>query len=577
MHLVSQLGVCAGQYSDKGLKSQNEDCLGMCVPEQPALTLKGMSAVIADGVSSAEAGKEASETCVRSFINDYYSTPDAWSVKVSAQRVLTALNRWLYGQGQHFIDAHRGYISTLSILVIKSRMAHLFHIGDSRVYRWREGALEQLTMDHAAAISESKAYLTRAMGMDVRLEVDYRTEDVQLGDVYFLSTDGVHDFVSRAQLQSFLQRAEGEADMHALCQEMVELALAQGSDDNLSCQFVRVDSLPDANAEDVYQQFSELPFPPFLEPGMVLDGYRIIREIHASSRSQLYVVEDVESGQYWVMKTPSVNFQDDPAYIERFIMEEWIGRRIDSVHVVGVPKDSRKRSCLYYLSEYAEGQTLADWIAANPKPDLGKVMEVFKQLVKGVRALHRKDTLHQDLKPDNIVITADGTIKLIDFGSCRVGGVAEIDTPFVRDDILGTATYAAPEYRLGRQASTQADQFSLAAILYEMLTGKPPYGEAFEQCTTAQGFSRLTYQPIYQFHPMVPVWFDGAIRKALQMSPDLRYESLSEFIFDLEHPNQSFLKSVRQPLLERNPLQFWKLLSGLLFASNLLTLWLWLA
>jgi len=113
MHLKSRFHVTVAQATNAGIKPRNEDCIGIQIPKEPALTIKGMVAVIADGVSSAEAGKEASESCVRNFISDYLSTPDSWSVKTSAQKVLTALNRWLYGQGQHFINAHKGYISSV--------------------------------------------------------------------------------------------------------------------------------------------------------------------------------------------------------------------------------------------------------------------------------------------------------------------------------------------------------------------------------------------------------------------------------------------------------------------------------
>ncbi len=574
MHLSGGLNATVGQSTDKGPKLQNEDCLGIMIPEDPVLTIKGMVAVIADGVSSAEAGKEASETCVKNFINDYYSTPDSWTVKTSSQKVLTALNRWLYGQGQRFIDAHRGYISTLSILVVKSRMAHLFHIGDSRIYRLRGTEFEQLTQDHCARVSEDKAYLTRAMGMDLRLDVDYRTEAVEEGDLFFLSTDGVHDFLSTKDIKQTLQSATG--NFEAVCQQLIDMAKEAGSDDNLSCQVVRVDQLPDANSEDVYKKLSDLPFPPFLEKGMLIDGYRVLDEIHASNRSQLYVVADRKTGKKWVMKTPSVNYEDDPAYIERFIMEEWIGRRIDCPNVVTVPADTRKRTFLYYLCEYVEGDTLAQWVENNPKRDIGKVLDIVEQITRGVRSLHRKETLHQDLKPDNIVLTAEGEAKLIDFGSCLVAGVNEIATPFERDTILGTATYAAPEYKLRRTGSVRSDLFSIAMITYELLTGKLPFGEAFERCENAQDFSRLKYEPAYRYNPMVPAWMDGALKKALHFSPELRYESLSEFIYDLRHPNKRFMRMSNQPLLERNPMLFWQVTSGVLCVSQLLTLWLWL-
>ncbi|MCP5161478.1 MAG: bifunctional protein-serine/threonine kinase/phosphatase [Hahellaceae bacterium] len=579
MHLNSSIKVSTAQFSDKGVKPQNEDCIGIRVPEQPALTVKGLAAVIADGVSSAEAGKEASETCVKNFLYDYFSTPDSWSVQTSAQKVLTALNRWLYGQGQQYLDAHRGYISTLSVLVIKSCVAHIFHIGDSRIYRLREGQFEQLTRDHCAFVSSDKAYLTRAMGMDLRLDVDYRSEPVEAGDLYLTTTDGIHDFIDRRELEAIVRSAQqaNEGDnLQGICERLAEVALSKGSDDNISCQLIRIDELPDANADDVYHKLSDLPFPPFLEAGMILDGYRIIREIHASSRSQLYLVEDVASGTRLAMKTPSVNFEDDPAYIERFILEEWVGKRVDSEHVVKVVVQDRPRSCLYYLCEFVDGQTLADWMRDNPRPDIKTAIAILNQVVKGVRALHRKETLHQDLKPDNLVMTSEGVVKLIDFGSCLVAGLAEIDTPFERDMALGTATYSAPEQHLRRKSTVQSDLFSVAVIFYEMLTGRLPYGDAYEKGKSMQDFSRLTYQHAYQFNPMLPVWMDGALRKALQMSPELRYDSFSEFVFDLEHPNKAFMQTVRQPLLERNPIRFWQITSALLLVAEAVTLWAWL-
>ncbi len=572
MHLSSRLNTTIGQSTDKGPKAQNEDCLGIMMPEDPALTIKGMVAVIADGVSSAEAGKEASETCVKNFISDYYSTPDSWTVKTSSQKVLTALNRWLYGQGQRFIDAHRGYISTLSILIVKSRTAHLFHIGDSRIYRLRGRDFEQLTQDHSAYVSKDKTYLTRAMGMDIRLDVDYLTESVEEGDLFFLSTDGIHDFIPDKMIKDVLQRSESDFD--AACLKLIDIAKERGSDDNLSCQLVRIDQLPDASSSDVYTKLNDLPFPPFLEKGMVIDGYRVLSEIHSSNRSQLYVVEEAETGQKWAMKTPSINFEDDPAYIERFIMEEWIGRRIDSSNVVKVPADGRKRQFLYYLCEYVEGETLEDWIGQEDKRDIEQVLNIVEQVTKGVRALHRKETLHQDLKPDNIVITKEGKVKLIDFGSCLVAGVDEIAVPFDRETILGTATYAAPEYKIQQAGSVTSDLFSVAMITYELLTGHLPFGDSFESCYTAQDFSRLKYKPAYHYNPMVPVWMDGALKKALSISPQLRHNTLSEFIYDLRHPNKDLIQQGSQPLLERNPLLFWQITSGIMLVGQLTTLWL---
>src|SRR5688572_6045335 len=133
--MSDKLIVSAGQSSLAGRKAVNEDCCGIRIPDNYLLQTKGIAAIIADGVSSAAAGREASETCVHSFLQDYYSTPESWSTKTSVQKVLGALNRWLYGRSirQHSTDL--GFITTLSALIIKSATAYIFHVGDTRIYR----------------------------------------------------------------------------------------------------------------------------------------------------------------------------------------------------------------------------------------------------------------------------------------------------------------------------------------------------------------------------------------------------------------------------------------------------------
>lgn len=564
-HLVGHTEILVEQASVAGIKEENEDSIGIRIPGQDLLTTKGVVAVIADGVSASEAGKEASDSCVQNFLSDYYCTPDSWTVKTSGNKVLTALNRWLYGQSQRFIDQRRGYICTMSTLVVKSRTAHIFHVGDTRIYRYREGVLELLTHDHAIQVNENTRYLSRAMGLEINLDIDYRSVDVAEGDVFLLTSDGVHDYLSAAELREHVDNYY--YDGAGISDIIIKHALDRGSRDNLSCQLLKFKTLVSENADDAYRKLSDLPFPPDLSPGMVIDGFRVVDQIHASSRSQLYVVKDAKDQQapLMVMKTPSANFDDDPAYIERLVMEPWVGKRIESDHVVKVIEVDRPKHFLFYLLEHVPGLTLRQWINKNPRPDVRSVVDIVEQIVKGLRAFHRKETLHQDLKPSNIVISDDGVVKIIDFGSCYVAGIHEIQSPIERDIILGTADYSAPEYRLGKKASAASDQFSLAVIAYEMLTGKHPFGEKYQACQQYRDFSNLQYTPSYNINPLIPVWIDGALRKALSITQELRYGDVSEFLFDLQHPNQEFLKnSVSMPLIQQSPLGFWQGLSAVL-------------
>jgi len=550
--------------------------MGLRLPEGSTRTFKGIAAVVADGVSSAEAGREAAEVCVQSFLSDYFATPDTWTVKHAAKVVLTAMNRWLYSKSQGTHEAHRGYVSTFSALVIKSRTAYLFHVGDSRIYRLRADEFEQLTRDHTTQISEKDRFLTRAMGMDANLDVDYREIEVRVGDCFFLSTDGIHDWLSDREIsERLLEGRTAAKPFEKSCLDLIEDAKAAGSDDNLTCQLIRIDAAETPERDEMVRELTQLPFPPPLEAGMQLDGYRIKREIHASSRSQIYVVLDEENGQCLAMKTPSVNFEDDPAYIERFIMESWIGRRIEDPNVVRVVDNPRRPTCLYYLTEYIEGSTLTQWRMARPEVAIRDVVNLVEQMASGLRAFERREMIHQDLKPDNVIVDEAERARIIDFGACWVAGIQEIAAPIARDVALGTATYSAPETRWGETAGTRSEIFALGTVAYELLTGRLPYAETLENCLVPADFEGLEYTPSYHHNPMVPVWIDGALRKAVALSATRRYETFSEFVYDLQHPNEHFLKDGHRPLIERDPVRFWKCVAAILFVAELATLW-WL-
>ena len=571
--MVARLKVTVGQYSDKGIKAENQDSIGFSVPGNLALLeTKGIACALADGISSSAEGKQASQACVTGFIADYFSTPDTWSVKQSGGKVLTAINTWLHGQSSQYKDASRGLASTFSAIVIKSTTAHLFHVGDSRIYLFRDGELEQLTTDHRIRIDAEQEYLGRAFGVDYCLDIDYKSLTVEESDRFLLTTDGIHDVISDKQLKLLFK--EHDADLDAFSQKICDLAIAEGSKDNVSCQILLVEELPSQDANEVFAQLTALPFPPELYEGVILDGYRVTREIHASSTSQLYLAVDTDTGEKVVLKTPSVNFEDDPAYLERFQLEEWIGRRIVSPHVIRTVEQKRPRRFLYYVLEYVNGKTLEQWLDDVGTLDLKTVRELVPQIVSGLRAFHRLDMLHQDLKPGNIMISHDGVLKIIDFGSTKIAGIADISTPVERRELLGTKHYTAPEYLLGRPGMTQSDQFALGCIVYQMLTGKLPYGEKLAKAREQRGINRLNYRPISEYISDIPHWVDKAVRKAVQVSPESRYEALSEFESDLVKPNPDYLREDQLPLLQRNPVGFWRSLSLLLLITNLVLAYL---
>ncbi|MDF1643084.1 MAG: protein kinase [Pseudomonadales bacterium] len=561
---MSQIRISHGSHSVAGPKPVNEDACGIHIPEAPLLDGKGVVAVIADGMSGAVAGHEASQTSVTNFLSDYFSTSETWSVKKSAHTILAALNRWLYSQGHASYGTSKGLVCTFDAVVIKSTTAHIFHVGDSRVYLYRNNSLECLTNDHQTQIG-NRSFLSRALGIDINIDIDYKTIAVEVGDRFLLTTDGMHGFLNDTLISKTLSAGINNTE---ICQNLVEQALANNSDDNLTCLTFVIDQLPSSDEDAFYQQLTALPFPPSLEPGMILDGYRIIREIHSSKRTELYLALDIENDQQVVMKAPSVNYEDDPLFIDLFLHEEWIGRRANNPHIMKVKKAERKRQCLYTITEYIEGQTLREWMNQHPLPAPLEVQNIIAQLIKGLRAFQRLDMIHQDLKPENIMIDLDGTVKIIDFGSTRVAGLAEINTPIDQNSLLGTENYTAPEYLLGQKPSNRSDIFSLGVIIYEMYTGKLPYSETL----TKRNLNRVQYQHACDINDRLPPWMDQTLAKAVQRKPEMRYESLSELQRDLTQANPEFVRHNRAPLIERNPLLFWKGAAAVLCIVNLIQL-----
>jgi serine/threonine protein phosphatase PrpC len=570
--MTRELKISVGQHSDKGRKETNQDFHGVLIPAEPLLSLKGVAIVLADGISSSSVSRVAAESAVKGFLTDYYCTSESWSVRTSAQRVLEATNSWLHAQtrSQYAYDRDRGYVCTLSAMVIKSTTAHIFHVGDSRVYRLSGSSLEQLTNDHRVVVSSEQSYLGRALGVNSQIEIDHLTFRVEKGDTFILVTDGVYEHVGDRLMAKAV--GEGADDLDQAAKAIVELAFAQGSKDNLTVQIVRIDEVPDADASEVFGQPHELPLPPLLEARAVFDGYRIVRELHGSSRSHIYLAVDIETEAVVTIKIPSIDLRDDPAYLKRFMMEEWVARRIDSPHVLKPCLPQRRRNFLYVVTEFIDGQTLAQWMIDNPKPSLETVRGIVEQIAKGLRAFHRKEMLHQDVRPANIMIDATGTVKIIDFGSTMVAGVVEASASGDRNDVLGTQQYTAPEYFLGEPASSRSDLFSLGVITYQMLTGKLPYGAQMAQARTRSQFSRLVYRPAAHGDRDIPQWIDGTLEKAVHPNPYKRYDSLSEFLFDLRHPNANYLSTSSTPLIERNPLLFWKCTTIMLALAVILLL-----
>ena len=561
----------SGTIRAAGTKAENQDFHASLEPEGADLAAKGIIAALADGISTSRLGAAAAETAVKSFLTDYLCTSPAWSVQTAAERVIAATNGWMHAQNAaagRVGDETResGLICTFDALVIKSRKAHLFHVGDGRIARISGGSIETLTEPHRINVGGGVNYLARALGMNRNVEIDYQALPVERGDVFLLTSDGVHEWLPDAAVLRILRETP---DLARAARAICDAALAAGSNDNCTAQVVRIEQLPDGELDELFDHEARLPPAPQLAAGSAFEGYTVLRQLHASARSHVYLARDEADGARVVLKVPSTEHAQDERQLAALQLEEWVMRRLSHQNLLRAAPRREPRRHLFTATEFVEGQALVEWIADHNAPDLApdlaKVRDIVRQIASGLLAMHRREMIHRDLRPHNVLIDDDGTVKIIDFGSAAVAGVSEIAVPDDGDAAYaGTLQYSAPELYRGLPATPASDLYSLGTVAYQMLTGALPYGPKLPSLAARSNGRMPRYIPVRSLNPDVPEWMDAAIARAVHPDPAKRYAELSEFTYDLAHPNPALAAPEPLPLIQRGSAGLWRTIAGLL-------------
>jgi len=561
--MAATLDLTFGGHSTAGIKPENQDAFAVWQPTSSIAAYKGVGCCLADGVSCSENAQQASVTAVTHFLNDYYSTPDSWDVKTAAGKVLSSLNSWLFHQGQQATARHNSLVTTFSGLIFKSNTMHLFHAGDSRIYRLRQGNFECLTRDHTHRVGKGREYLSRALGMDSRVEIDYLSDDIEAGDVLLLTSDGVHGFVGDKELKTVLTNVEkqphSQHELEKLASGLTSRSLENGADDNLTALVIRVNAVPKPDLEEAHRALTARAIPPVLKVGDKIDHYEVESVMFSGTRSHLYKVLNHRNQKYYALKVPSLNFEDDMVYLEGFVREQWIGNRIDHPNVMKIEPPLAGGRFMYHVCELIEGISLRQWIDDHPKADLADVRALTEQIIHGLRALQRMGMVHRDVKPENIMITRKGQVKVIDFGTVSVRGLAEVKSAVEEDVPVGSVNYIAPEYVIDGVADNRSDLFGLAVMVYEMLTGEQPYRMSKVHRSGAKSTSEWQYMPLTERRKDIPKWIDLAIEKGCHPDIHKRHQAYSEFWADFTSPNSELInKYDSKPLIARAGLDFWK-------------------
>jgi serine/threonine protein phosphatase PrpC len=561
---VSGVKVSVGFVSETGPRQRNEDFAGAVFgPELPE-PRRDVVAAIADGIGSTKGGREAAEIAVRGFLDGICDLPETMEVRRAAAIVLNALNGWIHSQGQR----DPGLMAmgcTFTALVLRGRIAHVLHIGDTRAYRLSRDRLTCLTADHVRQGGAGRSnILTRALGVETEVRLDYTSQPVAQHDRFLLCSDGVHGILAAETIAGIMrERVSSEDTARAL----VAAALEAGSTDNCTALVLDVVGLETAESAEIGANIAQLPLIPVPLGGETIDGF-VLRVLLSDGRySRLFGAEDEIEGGEVALKFPKPLVASVDSYRAAFVREAWVGARVTSPwlgHVIELPPG--RQTSLYTVMPLYQGELLETRLARRPALGLEEGRNIAIKLARAAAALHRAGIVHRDIKPDNVILEAQGALKLIDLGVVRVPGME--DAP--PEDTPGTVAYMAPEMFDGEPGNEATDIYALGVTMFRAFTGEFPYGNP--DATSPPRRDRPT--PLSALRPDLPAWLQAALGRAVAIDPMERFRDMAEFAVEMEAgPARAPLAAPRpRTLYERNPLRFWQGVAALLAFALLLSL-----
>lgn len=280
-----------------------------------------------------------------------------------------------------------------------------------------------------------------------------------------------------------------------------------------------------------------------LKEGMYLaDRYEIVGKVGAGGMSDVYKAKDHTLGRFVAVKVLKQEFSEDVNFVTKFRTEAQSAAGLEHPNIVNIYDVGSENGLYYIVMEYVEGITLKTYIEKKGQLSFKEAVSIAIQVGRGIEAAHNKHIIHRDIKPQNIIISTEGKVKVTDFGIARVAS-----TNTINSDVMGSVHYASPEQARNGFVDGKSDIYSLGIVMYEMVTGRVPFdGES----TVAVAIQHLQEEMVAPsaYAPELPISMEKIILKCTQKSPDRRYDSISDLLLDLKKalisPDEDFVVMV---------------------------------
>ncbi len=525
-------------------------------------------ALLADGLGSSREGGPAARRAVEMLADYYLSRPQAWSPRRALREFTHQINRLFFLESQQRHGTPE-LLCTLSVIALEGDQLYGLNVGDSPVYLWRRGQLTRLSAPHSLAADGLDHVLTRAVGLAATVEPHCFEITVEAGDVLLLCSDGVSTVLSDAELTALLGRGTSARSLlstvRAVTAERPELC-----DDATA---IVIDVVEPGWRHTTARR--PLVVAPTLHTADIFEGFTLTRPLQPDARVWLATAPDSAP---CVLKFPPAEAHDDEPRRDAFVREMWNATRIQSPDFVRAYMPAGDGPLHCYAMDYVAAPTLRAALATAALT-VEETLLLARTLLRAGQFLLTHELAHGDLKPDNLLLLrtasapasaepiADSVAPGTRFLLLDLGSSAEIFSVTSR---AGTPSYLAPERFHSAPLSERTEIYAIGVILYEALTRTYPYGE-IERFQTPT-FETTPRRPT-RLNPAVPPWLESVILRAIDPDPRRRYQHFSELVFDLDRPATLVAYHGKDaPLLERNPLLFFKVVCLILALLNLVQL-----
>ncbi len=286
-----------------------------------------------------------------------------------------------------------------------------------------------------------------------------------------------------------------------------------------------------------------------LTEGMfIADRYEVISKIGAGGMSDVYKAKDHVLGRFVAIKVLKTEFSEDVGFVSKFHTEAQSAAGLEHPNIVNIYDVGSEDGLHYIVMEYIEGITLKTYIEKKGRLTFKEAVSIAIQVGRGIEAAHNKNIVHRDIKPQNIMISTEGKVKVMDFGIARA---ATSNT--IHSDVMGSVHYSSPEQARNGFIDGKSDIYSLGIVMYEMVTGRVPFDGDTTVSIAIQHLQEEMVPPS-AYAPDLPISLEKIILKCTQKSPIRRYQNIGDLIMDLKkalvHPNEDFVTVV--PLMNQD-------------------------